>query len=169
MAEWNEAVLHKRRGARGRCLCVSLPNDVSGAARGGTSSTRPVLAALGGTGFVVRPKIEPHARTEKHQRTEVRSRPPVRSRGAECALGRWVQLSRRVNLKWTRRDGTLTFNIRGARKSGPTARRSGVGKIGGQSCCAAARERTWSPPRSSCFPRSQAPASIPSAREIHSR
>ena len=64
---------------------------------------------------------------------------------------RWVQLSRRVNLKWTRRDGTLTFNIRGARKSGPTARRSGVGKTGGQSWCAAARERAWSPPRSSCF------------------
>ena len=37
-----------------------------------------------------------------------------------CA--RWDKWTRRDNKKWSRRDGTLTFNIRGAPESGPTAR-----------------------------------------------
>ncbi len=93
------------------------------------------------------------------------SRPCERKNNSEQKLGlagwsdrspavlrssRWVQLSRRVNLKWTRRDGTLTFNIRGARKSGPTARRPGLGKLVVIRGVPAARERAWSL-RSSCF------------------
>jgi len=35
---------------------------------------------------------------------------------------RWDKWTRRDNKKWSRRDGTLTFNIRGAPESGPTAR-----------------------------------------------
>jgi hypothetical protein len=39
---------------------------------------------------------------------------------ARC-FARWDHLSRRDHLMWSRRDGTLTFDIRGDRKSGPTA------------------------------------------------
>src|SRR5580704_10317030 len=130
--------------ARWTSVCV-LANDLTGAARGGTGFDSCVLAGIEGNEFVVVSQIEPPVRTEKHQRTEVRSRRPVTSQRRRSRSSRWVQLSRRVNLKWTRRDGSLTFNIRGARKSGPTARRSGVGKIGGHSVvCRRPASGAWS-------------------------
>jgi hypothetical protein len=114
--------VRERPRARGGRPCASLANDLTGAARGGTGFDSCVLAAIEGNEFVVVSQIEPPVRTEKQQRTEVRSRRLVRSQPRHSRSSRWVHLSRRDHLKWTRRDGTLTFDIRGARKSGPTAR-----------------------------------------------
>jgi len=132
-------------------VCV-LAKDLTGAVRGGTSFDSRVLAAIEGNEFVVSFPDRTACATEKHQRTEVRSRRPVRTQGAEYVFGRWVQLSRRVNLKWTRRDGSLTFNIRGARKSGPTARRPGLGKLVVIRSVPAARMRGWSHPMNTVTP-----------------
>ena len=130
-------------------MCV-LANDLTGAARGGTGFDSCVLAGIEGNEFVVVSQIEPPVQTEKHQRTEVRSRRPVTSQRRRSRSSRWVQLSRRVNLKWIRRDGSLTFNIRGRGKVVPPRGDPGLGKLVVIQWCAGG-PRAGLGHRSSCF------------------
>src|SRR5580698_126723 len=54
------------------------------------------------------------------RRSPIAFQPSRRTHPRRCA--RWDKWTRRDNKKWSRRDGTLTFDIRGAPESGPTAR-----------------------------------------------
>ena len=90
-------------------------------ARGGVA-----LAARPPVGFLVH-EVEGHWRTSRqcHPSCLVKNRRvgilfSHRGLREKKIPARRDKLSRRVRLKWSRRDGTLTFNIRGAPQTGPT-------------------------------------------------